>query len=91
MNPINSDRPLPTKPVPDDLTYDLTNEPFSNLTVIGYFGPSHGHWLGTRWVVQCVCGRYEVRRSKKLRQQRPDREYFCNVCEERIRKERQAA
>lgn len=80
--PINSLYPIQTKPFPGHPEHDLTGHVFSGLTVVGYFGPGNDH--GSQWVCQCKCGRYEVRRSKALKSQRPDLGYYCQACGDRI-------
>ena len=48
------------------------------LTVVAYAGASTKKSGGARWVVRCVCGCYEVRRSKTLG---PDSQNDrCNRC-----------
>lgn len=48
---------------------DLRGQRIGRFTVVGLFDdpvPSHG----ARWVVRCVCGDYEVRKTKALRAMR---------------------
>jgi hypothetical protein len=44
---------------------DLTGLVKGRLTVIGMV--EGGNTAGARWMVRCVCGRYETRRTKALR------------------------
>ena len=66
---------------------DLTGRTFSSLMVIGYMGPKMSS-NGSRWLVQCICGNYETRRSQPLKRQRPEREYRCQICEQKAQRRR---
>lgn len=66
--------PLPTLPLPQHKTTDLTGYRHGKLVVVGYLGE------GDRWVVRCDCGNYTVRRSKTLK---PDNKTpHCPECHE---------
>lgn len=56
--------PFPFPYIPE---LDLSDRVFGELTVVGFFksfwdGQSHR----TKWVVQCVCGKYEIRKGSRL-------------------------
>lgn len=55
--------PAPLAPRPHNVQ-DLTGRPFGRMTVIGYHKSKAG--LGALWLVRCVCGYYELRRSKAI-------------------------
>lgn len=62
---------------------DLTGLKSGRLTVIGIALDVTAN--GTRWVVRCVCGSYELRRAKYLKacaagEKRGDDEAMCGSC-----------
>lgn len=61
--------PFPTKALPETIAEDLTGRIVGRLTVIGLLD-QRAHYgrpsKGARWVVRCVCGAYELRRSAVL-------------------------
>lgn len=68
---------------PQPLFRDLTGLKKGRLTVVGRCDTVNGN--GSKWLVRCTCGRYEVRRTKALRPVNPNDR--CNECYdlERIR------
>lgn len=76
---------IKTIPFPGPIEHDLTGRTFSDLLVIGYAGPKY-NCDGSKWVVRCLCGNYETRRSQRLKKQREDRIYRCQECEDLINK-----
>lgn len=79
--------PLPTVSPPLNITFNLTNTVVGSLKVLGYAedqGSSNQvNNKGTRWVVRCVCGLYEYRRSKSLRNPLNSNDK-CSRCEIRV-------
>ena len=57
------DAPPRILPVPSDTT-DRTGRKFGRFTVIGYLG--HHKKKGSRWLVKCLCGLYEMRGRKAV-------------------------
>lgn len=49
---------------PPTVAPDLTGATTGRLRVVGYYGSSKKS--GSRWVVRCTCGDYELRRSKAI-------------------------
>lgn len=73
---IRSDTPLPiTTRRPHYDTVDLTGKVFGRLMVVGLFDSPRK----IRWVVRCVCGSYELRRSRALRVSLPEK-LMCSSC-----------
>jgi hypothetical protein len=68
--------------LPKKGAHDLRGRTNGFLTVIGVLAPQpgDGKWTRTRWVVRCVCGDYEARRHRSIRDGLlpGDR---CKVCE----------
>ena len=62
---LHWDAPPRLMPLPKEAE-NLAGRKMGRLTVIGYFG-SHHKDRGSRWVVRCLCGGYEVRTSKAIR------------------------
>lgn len=60
---LHSDVPISTYACPD-WAEDLTGRKFGRLTVIGF--RCGNEFKGALWVVRCVCGAYETRRSKAI-------------------------
>lgn len=79
-HPANSYICFPVIPFPGNRDDDLTDRFFSGLEVVGYAGEKTTS-LGSKWVCQCTCGRYEIRRSRPLKNQDPAKSYVCSVCE----------
>lgn len=64
---------------PDE--HNLTGRRFGQLTVYGCFGKSRSA-TGMRWVVKCVCGYYEVRRTAYLKKESTGgRTMCCTQCD----------
>jgi hypothetical protein len=64
----HSDVPLPMRPIPrNSTTPNLINRSVGRLTVAGLSatGKSRPN-RGALWVVRCVCGRYETRRTSSI-------------------------
>lgn len=57
----HSGLPLETRPVPRCAS-DLTGTTFGKFRVIGLYAKEKGHW-----VVRCVCGNYETRKAKSIK------------------------
>lgn len=80
---ISSMTPLPIKSFPGHPKDDLSGMKRGKLTVIGMY-PTRNSKNKTRWVVKCICGRYEVKTGKSLRKVQLN--YFepaldmCHVC-----------
>lgn len=55
----------PILPMSPRVPEDLTGKKFGRLTVVGY-GGRHKNKHVTQWVVRCVCGNFEYRRSKSI-------------------------
>jgi hypothetical protein len=59
---------------------DFTGQKIGRLTVIGCADmPSKDH--GARWVVRCICGYYEIRRSGTLSKPDYAARAKCSVCD----------
>ncbi|HEY4356004.1 MAG TPA: hypothetical protein VGN16_09675 [Acidobacteriaceae bacterium] len=79
---IRSDAPMVTRPFPvtSDKKDDLTGLKVGRLTVIGMsFISAHGK--GASWVVRCLCGWYEVRKAKALRDPAYSKKAMCSECD----------
>lgn len=59
---------------------NLTGKRFGELIVIGY-GGTHPTKPGSRWVVQCRCGRYEYRRTQSITGSKAKQRRRCTVCD----------
>lgn len=57
---------------------DYTGRRRGRLVVVGYVGGKGGNSGGARWLVQCECSMYEVRRSNALRNANMDD--MCRRC-----------
>jgi hypothetical protein len=71
--------PPPTTKAPGHRA-DLTGVSVGRLRVVGY---SHSHPKGgSRWVVRCTCGDYELRTSKAIEEPGPNgtHEPMCRKC-----------
>ncbi len=79
-HPANSANYFSTLPFPGDSKHDLSGMVFSGLQVIGY-ARSKTTKAGSQWVCRCICGRFEIRRSKPLKNQSPGKNYRCSICE----------
>lgn len=85
---ISSMSPLPIIEYNGNIKNDLTGLKKGKLTVIGKYpkGKSNGSkkLRKTRWVVKCICGRYEVKTSKSLKkestQHHEPNNHMCHVC-----------
>ena len=64
----HSDVPLPTKPfIANSKTPNLSGKSIGRLTVVGLSASGKSRPdSGALWVVRCVCGRYETRRTKSI-------------------------
>lgn len=67
--------PIPEGRRPDDKE-DLTGRAFGRLTVIRYHKTHKKD--GSRWLVRCTCGDYELRRSRTIRDAAEDA--MCAAC-----------
>lgn len=74
---LRSPAPLPIRPVPAQ-GQDLTGQQVGRLTVIGYYGRGGS---GSRWVVRCLCGYYEVRSRLVLLDPAYAASAACRVCD----------
>jgi hypothetical protein len=80
---VHSDVPLPIKPIDREFLnnpqfVDMTGRKHGRLTVMGlYAANSLGQDRG-RWVVRCVCGRYELRLTKTIKKAAPSD--MCGEC-----------
>jgi len=70
-----------TIPFPGQKEHDLTGVKYSRLTVIGYIRSKKQKSGGAIWLVRCVCGQYEERVSKGIKNHDPKKVYRCSVCE----------
>ena len=81
LNVVRSDIPLPvtTRCIPGE--EDFTGRILGRLTVIGRSDePIKNEWFPhIKWVVRCSCGWYERRRSKVLREMKPQ-DQMCSSC-----------
>lgn len=80
---LRSEGPLPTKPVHSGQE-DLAGHRIGRLTVVGLFDNPEckTRWSKhRRWVVRCVCGYYEVRREKVLKDKTYQDRAECSVCD----------
>lgn len=71
-------------------TPDMTGKRQGRLTVVGYHGSSKNNRSSpSRWVVRCVCGMYEIRAGKSLRNANnsDDRCYDCRKLQSMQRNE----
>ncbi|MBP7704178.1 MAG: hypothetical protein KA105_02695 [Caulobacter sp.] len=70
--------PLPLAPRPADVE-DLTGRTLGQLTVIRYHGRIGS---GSRWLVRCSCGDYELRKTRVIvRQHSAGSGGRCRVCD----------
>jgi hypothetical protein len=66
---------------------DLTGRTIGRCTVVGYLGPGR---VGSRWLVRCLCGRYEARKAKAITRRAPsDAPDQCARCNHLHRIQRQ--
>lgn len=79
--------PQKTWPVPLG-QQDYTGLKMGRLTVIGYYG---AHWKKgySLWLVRCVCGRYELRKGRNIRQPKPSTVHECRRCNKMAQLRRQ--
>ncbi len=77
--------PQECKPAPKN-TEDLTGMKVGRLTVLGYLRRNH-RLRTSMWLVRCVCGAYEERRSKGLRRGTSTSCSSCDYLEKIRRKE----
>jgi hypothetical protein len=68
--------PLPVRP---HNVEDLTGIQFGRLTVVGWYAPAAGSDKGTKWLVRCACGDFEVRRAKVIKRPGPGF-HSCRKC-----------
>ncbi len=62
ISQVHTDLPLPIRAnLPSDVP-ELTGRKFGRLTVMG----AHASSPPLRWVVRCVCGRYETRKTRAV-------------------------
>lgn len=75
------DAPPPMRPVPTSIP-DLIGTKFGRLTVVGVLDDCDGEPRKDKkalWVVRCVCGDYETRTSKAIRNLR-NADDRCQMC-----------
>lgn len=73
----------PTKPVPSTIK-NLIGFKKGRLTVVGYLGFKQikNGLRRNKWLVRCICGRYEVRTQDTLmRQKTAHIEDMCQICQ----------
>lgn len=58
--------PKPVFPFPGPRQEDLTGRLYGRMTVIGYLGNDNSK-AQARWLVRCVCGNYEKRTTRAVR------------------------
>jgi hypothetical protein len=83
----HSDCPLPMRDITKALLNtlpDLRGRRVGKLTVIGLYANKTAD--GARWVVRCLCGCYETRKTKVIRAFIADSEYAaeracCSICD----------
>jgi len=80
-HPANSIYCFNTRPFPGNPEDNLSGMGFSGLEVIGYASKYKPTRSGSPWVCRCICGRYEIRRSRPLKRQDRKKVYRCSVCE----------
>jgi len=74
-----SGAPLPIRAVPECME-DLTGKQVGRLTVIGLSARKNSRSGSAAWVVRCVCGTYEARKGKTLRDPAYVERAMCNEC-----------
>lgn len=70
------------QPLPRNVSREfenLTGRRAGRFTVIGYLG-SGSKRNAARWLVRCVCGNYEVRRTRVIKKPSVHREDRCKEC-----------
>ena len=65
-----------------DHANNMTGAKCGRLTVVGFWGFSWGKNSKGLWLVRCCCGRYEVRRTRAIRNA-ANRDDCCCVCKHR--------
>lgn len=75
---VHSDCPPPMRAVPPN-SPALVGMKVGKLTIVGLHAKSGLN--GGRWVVRCVCGQYETRRAKVLRDAVYASRACCKVCD----------
>lgn len=75
---VSSMIPLPVKQFEGLKKYDLSGARCGRFTVIGQFDNGKKYLNGARWVVRCSCGRYEVKRTKTIKN--PHDGQMCSEC-----------
>ena len=62
--------------------HDITGKKFGRMVVVGYFGRGSGHKQnksGCLWVVRCGCGRFELKRTKAIKNKKNGFD-CCDAC-----------
>lgn len=79
---VRSHEPLPVRPYPDSAlkSDDLTGQRVNRLTVVGMHVDPGGK-NAARWVVKCLCGWYETRTAKALRDPIYFKRAMCSDCD----------
>ena len=80
---IHSDVPLPIKPIDKSILnnpqfVNMTGRKYGRFTVMGLSTLNSPGQNAGRWVVRCICGRYELRRTKTIKKAAPDD--MCGEC-----------
>jgi hypothetical protein len=88
INQTHRDAPCRMIPIPAG-TPNHTGKKFGRLTVVGLI-ERNGHHKGPLWQVRCVCGQYETRRGKTVKNASDaDMCQMCAHLEQLKRKERE--
>jgi hypothetical protein len=74
INAAHWREPPPTKKFPSLSKNDLTGIKFGRFTVVGYLRD-----MRKRWLVRCVCGAFESRTAKAIRNPKNE-EDRCQIC-----------
>lgn len=74
INAAHWREPPPTKKWPDLIENDLTGMKSGRFTVVGYLRD-----IPKRWLVRCVCGAFESRTAKAVRNPKNE-EDRCQIC-----------
>lgn len=90
-NVVRSRTPLPVRinPIFSNPSHDLTGRKLGRLTVIG-LSPNKQNAKGGCWVVRCLCGWYEHRRTSVLAHMKPEFSMCCACMSTEDSKTRQA-
>lgn len=85
---VSSMAPLPMRKFPGPSKDDLTGKTIGRLLVVGFsvLERKRKDCSSGRWVVRCLCGRYEIRTSKSIKglHKHPSKNYCCHECDRTI-------